>query len=63
MKVSIVHRVQITRHVTTYGSVHYTDGQRDSAEAAEPGVLHLFFVVAQCGIPAAWTLWAGPSTC
>jgi len=43
MKESIVHRVQITRHVTTDGSVHYTYGQRDSAEAAEPGVLHLFF--------------------
>ena len=62
MSVTIVHRVPITRHVTTYGSVHYTYGQRDSAEAAEPGVLHLFFVV-QCGILAAWTLWAGPSTC
>ena len=44
MKESIVHRVQITRHVTTYGSVHYTYGQRDSAEAAEPGVLHLLFL-------------------
>jgi hypothetical protein len=44
MKESIVHRVQITRHVTTYGSVHYTYGQHDSTEAAEPGVLHFFLL-------------------
>ena len=43
MEESIVHRVHITRHVTACGSVHYTYGQHDSTEAAEPGVLHLFF--------------------